>query len=137
MAVGAKTGKLVLFSVEVTPGTYSEALSARENGFSMSTSSIDVSCKADGNFGSTLPGQIQVTTTLSGPYRNDTVDRFLRAAFLDGTIIKGKYVTSAADEFVGEWVLTKYDVTGAKDGAEEFSMDLANYGEITYTAGPV
>lgn len=132
----AKSGKLVVFSVEVTPGTFSPVLSARENSFSMSASEIDTSCKADGNFGSSLAGDIKVTSTLSGPYRDTAEDKYLRSVFLSQEPISGKYVTSSGDVFQGYWTLLKYDVTGAKGGAEEFSIDLTNFGEITYTPAP-
>lgn len=129
----ARSGKLVIFSVEMVAGTFTPVLSARENSFSMSAAEIDTSCKADGNFGSSLPGDISVTSTLSGPYRDTSEDKYLRSVFLSQEPISGKYVTSNGDVFQGYWVLLKYDVTGAKSGAEEFSIDLKNFGEITYT----
>lgn len=132
----AKSGKLVLFSAETATGVFTEVLSARENSFSMQAADIDTSCKADGNFGSSLPGDITVTSTLSGPFRDTTEDNWLRAQFLTQEPFQGKYVTSNGDVFQGYWVIMKYDVTGSKAGAEEFSIDLKNFGEITHTPAP-
>ena len=132
----AQSGRKVVFAVEMTAGTYVPVLSARENSFSMSASEIDTSCKADNQFGSSIAGDIKVTTTLTGPYRNTPEDKFLRAAFLTQEPISARFVTSNEDMFTGYFTILKYDVSGSKGGAEEFTLDLTNYGEITYTPAP-
>jgi len=132
----AKSGKLVVFSVEMVAGTFTPVLSARENSFSMSAAEIDTSSKADGNFGSSIPGDIKVTSTLSGPFLDTEADNYLRGVFLSQEPISGKYVTSNGDVFQGYWSVLKYDVSGSKGGAEEFSIDLTNCGAITLTKAP-
>lgn len=132
----AKSGKLVVFSVEMVPGTYTPILSARENSFSMSAAEIDVSSKGDGNFGASIPGDISVTSTLSGPFLDTEADNYLRGIFLSQEPISGRYITSNGDQFSGRWVLLKYDISGSKGDAETFSIDLKNYGEVVYTPAP-
>lgn len=132
----AKSGKLVVFSAETATGVFTEVLSARANNISMQAADIDTSCKADGNFGSTLPGDITVTSTISGPFRNVLEDKWLRAQFFTQEPFQGKFVTSNGDVYQGYWVIMKYDTTGDKSGAEEFSIDLKNFGEITFTPSP-
>lgn len=132
----AKSGKLVVFSVEMTTGVWTPILSARENSFSMSAAEIDVSSKGDGNFGASIPGDISVTSTLSGPFLDTEADNYLRGIFLSQEPISGRYITSNGNQFSGRWVLLKYDISGSKGDAETFSIDLKNYGEVVYTPAP-
>lgn len=133
-------GKKVVLKVGngATPTEVFAPLQGQKNAeFSGSAASIDVSDKTTNNWGSTLPGTLNAQVTVSGyPVWPDTTGwDALRAAWQAGTPVNCHLVMNAAgDYWSGAFNITGFNVGGANDGATEYSITLANYGALTWTA---
>ena len=134
MATGATSGKLVLLKIgsgvtAVTVGT------ARNNGFTINHTQVDTTTKKEGGWGSTLAGGgvTEMTISLEGIFENETYDKTLRAAGIAGTSDEYTIITGNGDTFVGNFVITSYQVGGAYNEAETFNISLKNDGEVVYT----
>ena len=132
----AKNGSLVLLKIETdTPGTFIEVLSAKSNNFTINNSTVDVSTKADGNWGALLSGggTKEMTISLEGVFKDEEADKVIRALSISGEEHKYQMVTSNEDKWEGLFVITSMTCTGARGDAETYSVSLRNSGVVTYT----
>ena len=137
--MSAKNGSLVLLKIETaTPGTFEAVLSAKSNNFTINNSTVDVSTKADGNWGALLSGggTKELTVSLEGIFFDTEYDNQVRALGFSGEEHKYQMVTSNGDKFEGLFVITSMTVTGARAEAETYSVSLRNSGVITFTPAP-
>lgn len=132
----AKNGSLVVLKIESdTPGTFVPVMSAKSNSFTINNSTVDVSTKADGNWGALLSGggTREMTISLEGIFLDTDYDSQVRALGVNGEEHKYQMVMSNEDKFEGLFVITSFTNTGVRGDAETYSASLRNSGEITFT----
>lgn len=69
----------------------------------------------------------------SGKMSNDTIVKALMTDATSGSIIHIKVISGLGDTFEGDFLVSKMGRDGEYNGAEQFSIDFASGGTITYT----
>lgn len=128
MATGSLHGKLFLLKSGTT--VYANC---RGNAVNASAARMDVSTKADGNFGAYMAGLISVTITGDGIFRGTTADYEMKTRFFAGTSHTYTVEFENGDKYEGDFILTTLNDTGNSDAGQTFSFELVNDGEVTFT----
>lgn len=134
--MAATSGKLVLLKLG-TGVTTTAVMSARSNSFTINSTVVDTTTKADNGWGSLLDGGgvREMTVSLEGIFLDETYDNTLRGYGVDASSNAYTIVTGNGDKFEGNFVITSYGVGGEYANAETYSISLRNDGPITFTAG--
>lgn len=133
----AKAGNVFLVKVgDANPATtYTAVMSSRTDSFTINNESIDATNKSNNKWSSTLAGFTSMEISLEGIFTGDAGEAKLRTLALSGDPWPVQIV-----DYNGTWeglfTITSFGVNGSYNDAVSYSVSLANYGQVTYTAAP-
>ena len=138
--MGKEGGKKVILKIGDGGGTevFTALAGQKDTRLSLQGQPIDVSDKTTNNWGSTLPGTIKASVSVSGyPVWPDTAGwTRLRTIFEAGTTVNCQLILNdTGDYYDGAFSVTGFDIGGENDGATEYSITLENSGALAFNAG--
>ncbi len=105
--------------------------------FTGDTTSADITDKTHSGWSSTLNVLVGGTVNCSGVAAWPDTDGLdvIRAAWQAGTDVDAQVVLNSSNSnYLGEWQVTAFDISGEHTDATKYSFTLQNNGPLTYSA---
>lgn len=141
------SGRLFLLKVGTGTGavgseTWSTVAGITENAFTINDQTVDVTTKDSSGIRQLLDGVILQSMGMSGSgiIKDDATFKTLQTLMTSGAARNFQITVpgdnTAGGTYAGPFKVTSLEMTGAHDGATQFSISLESQTAITYTAIP-
>ncbi len=141
------SGRLFILKIGTGTGavgseTWTTVAGLTENTFSINDQTVDVTTKDSSGIRQLLDGVILQSMSISGSgvVKDDATFKTLQTVMVAGTARNFQMTvtgdSTAGGTYAGPFKITSLEMTGAHDGAAQFSISLESQTAITYTATP-
>lgn len=135
---GASLGRLFLLKVTdgISPADYTTIGGMKATSMSVANAVVDVTTKDEAPWKTLLAnaGDRSLSMSVSGVCKDDAGLNYLRSRSFDGAVSNFEIVDQAGDVATGSFLISKFEYTGASNGALEYSATIESTGTVTFTA---
>ena len=133
--MAAQQGKELL--LKIFDGTDYQLIGGfRSNEFSINGETVDITSKDSAGFKELLDGAglRSISTSGDGVFLNDAAFTIAHTHLLDGTHPMCEIVVPGFGTYRGPFAITTLSMTGAREDAVTYSIQLESAGQVTFTA---
>ncbi len=137
VAFGAALGRLFLLKVtsSASPANYQTIGGLKATSLSIGNELVDVTTKDEAPWKTLLAnaGIRSVALAGSGVCKDTVGEDLVRTYAFNGAVSNFEITDQAGDTATGSFLVSKFEWTGAHNGAQEYSLTLESTGVVTFT----
>lgn len=134
---GVSKGRLFLLKVTdgITPTAYQTVGGMKATSVSIGNEMVDVMTKDEAPWRQLLAtaGERTVSITASGIFKDTVAENLVRSFAINGGLSQFQLTFEDGDTITGSFLVSKFEYTGASNGAQEYSITLEASGTVVVT----